>query len=91
MWRKTSSLHRRKLLLRLGLLAAGLKKAFEWSQAYNSQYYGNYDDVLNSDIDVYISLPISLQEEWCIKEANKGINIICEKSSTIFTNRQKDC
>tara|TARA_B100001173_G_C15958597_1_gene534616 strand:- start:135 stop:1127 length:993 start_codon:yes stop_codon:yes gene_type:complete len=67
------------------------KKAFEWSQTYNSKYYGNYDDVLNAGIDVvYISLPISLHEEWCIKAANKGVNIICEKSSTISHESTKN-
>ena len=60
------------------------QKAKEWADKYNSPNYGDYDDVLNSDIDViYISLPISLHEEWTIKAANMGIHIICEKSSTI--------
>ena len=31
---------------------------------------------------MYISLPIGLHEEWSIKAAEKGINIICEKSLT---------
>lgn len=60
-----------------------LQKAKEWADKFGSPKYGDYDDVLNSDIDVvYITLPISLHEEWSIKAANKGLHIICEKSLT---------
>ena len=53
------------------------EKAAEWANTYDANNFGNYEDVLNSGIDVvYISLPIGLHEEWSIKAAEKGINII---------------
>jgi len=60
-----------------------LDTASEWATNYGANIFGGYDDVLDSGIDVvYISLPIGLHEEWSIKAAEKGINIICEKSLT---------
>jgi predicted dehydrogenase len=59
-------------------------KAQRWSEKYSASHYGTYEEVLESEIDVvYISLPISMHEEWSIKAAKKGIHVICEKSSTI--------
>ena len=50
------------------------KNASEWANNYGAKHFGNYDDVINSDVDVvYISLPIGLHEEWCVKAAKKGI------------------
>tara|TARA_B100000900_G_scaffold415958_1_gene448121 strand:- start:3276 stop:4268 length:993 start_codon:yes stop_codon:yes gene_type:complete len=57
--------------------------ASEWAAKYGAKKFGTYDHVLDSGIDVvYISLPIGLHKEWSIKAAEKGINIICEKSLT---------
>ena len=57
-------------------------KAKKFSEKFNSESYGNYEDVLNdknTDV-VYISLPIGLQEKWIIKAANAQKHILCEKS-----------
>jgi predicted dehydrogenase len=57
-------------------------KAKKFSEKFNSESYGNYEDVLNDrNTDaVYISLPIGLQEKWIIKAANAQKHILCEKS-----------
>ena len=57
-------------------------KAKKFSEKFNSESYGNYEDVLNdknTDV-VYISLPIGLQEKWIIEAANAQKHILCEKS-----------
>lgn len=67
-----------------------LAKAQEWAKKNNCNSFGNYDEVLESDVDaVYISLPVGLHEEWSIKAANSGKHIICEKSSTTSFNSAK--
>ena len=66
------------------------EKAKRWAKEYGAKYSGSYQDVLETDIDVvYISLPISMHEEWTIKAASHGKNIICEKSSTISLESAK--
>ena len=66
------------------------EKASRWANEYGAKYAGSYQDVLETDIDVvYISLPISMHEEWTIKAALHGKNIICEKSSTISLKSAK--
>ena len=58
-------------------------KAEEIARKFDCHKFGNYEDVLNSNIDaVYISLPISLHEQWVVKAANAGKHVLCEKSST---------
>ena len=60
-----------------------LEKAQEYANDYSVAEYGNYDDIINSDVDmIYISLPISMHEEWSIKAAKAGKHVLCEKSST---------
>ena len=58
-------------------------KAKQWAKEIGCTNYGNYEDVISSDIDcVYISLPDGLHEEWSIKAANAGLHVLCEKTST---------
>ena len=68
----------------IGFIASrSISKAEEWSKKYNCKNFGTYEDAINADLDaIYISLPISLHEEWCIKSAESGKHILCEKSST---------
>ena len=58
-------------------------KAEEWSKEIGCNTFGNYEDIISSDIDcVYISLPDGLHEEWSIKAAEAGLHVLCEKTST---------
>ena len=61
-----------------------LDKAKTFSNEFNSQKFGTYEDVISDDsVDaVYISTPIGTHEEWAIKAASAGKHILCEKSST---------
>lgn len=68
----------------LGIIGSrSTKKAKVVAEKFGCPEFGTYEDVLNSDVDaVYISLPISLHEEWTVKAANAGKHVLCEKSST---------
>ena len=67
-----------------------ISKAEEWSKKYNCKNFGNYTDAINADLDlIYISLPISMHEEWSIKAAESGKHVLCEKSSTDSFNSAK--
>ncbi len=58
-------------------------KAKQWAKEAGCNTYGNYEDVISSNVDcVYISLPDGLHEEWTIKAAEAGLHVLCEKSST---------
>lgn len=66
-------------------------RAKKFSKEFACNKFGNYEDVLNDkNIDaVYISLPMSMHEEWAIKAAKSGKNILCEKSATLSYNSAK--
>ncbi len=59
-------------------------KAKKFSLKFCCKDYGTYEDVLENDkVDaVYISVPVGLHKEWCIKAAKAGKHILCEKSSS---------
>lgn len=59
------------------------QKAENFAKKFSCPNFGSYQDVLDSDVDVvYVSLPISMHEEWSIKAAKAGKHVLCEKSST---------
>ena len=68
-----------------------LQKAQTWANENGCDFFGDYKEVLESDVDaVYISLPISMHEEWVIKAAKYGKHVLCEKSSTTsYTSAKK--
>ena len=68
----------------LGFIGSrSLERAQQFAKEYGVTKFGSYEDVINSDVDiVYISLPISMHEEWSIKAAKAGKHVLCEKSST---------
>ena len=65
----------------ISIASRDINKAEEWAKEYNIEF-DNYGSLIErKDIGaVYIPLPIGLHEEWCIKAAEKGKHIICEKS-----------
>jgi len=68
-----------------------LEKAKTWANDNDTDFFGHYNEVLESDVDaVYISLPISMHEEWVIKAAKLGKHILCEKSSTTSYSSAKN-
>ena len=68
-----------------------LEKSKTWANDNDCDFFGYYDEVLESDVDaVYISLPISMHEEWVIKAAKYGKHILCEKSSTTSYSSAKN-
>lgn len=76
----------------LGIIGSrSAQKAKETAERFECSKFGTYQDVLNSDVDaVYISLPISMHEEWAVKAANAGKHVLCEKSSaTSYLSAQK--
>jgi predicted dehydrogenase len=67
------------------------EKAKKIADKFGCKKFGSYDELLNDkNIDtVYISLPIGLHEEWCIKAANAKKHILCEKSFSISFDSTK--
>ncbi len=61
-----------------------LDKSKKFSNEFNCQKIGTYDDVISDDsVDVvYISTPIGTHAELSMKAANAGKHVYCEKSST---------
>ena len=59
------------------------EKAKKFAKISECNKFGNYEDVINSDVDaIYISLPVGLQEEWIIKAIKNKKHVLCEKSAT---------
>jgi len=70
----------------LGFIGSRTKeKAEKIANEFGCEKFGSYEEVLDYDeIDaVYISVPIGLHEEWCIKSAQANKHILCEKSFSI--------
>ena len=71
--------------------SSSITKSKKFAKEFGCNEFGNYNDVLNNkNIDaVYISLPMSMHEEWAIKAAKSGKHILCEKSATLSYNSAK--
>ena len=66
-------------------------KAKQFAKECNCRTYGNYENVISSNIDcVYISLPDGLHKEWAIKAAKAGLHVLCEKSSSTSYESAKE-
>ena len=58
-------------------------KARDWAERFQSMKFGNYDQIIESDVNmIYMPLPVGIHEKWIIKAAKSGKHILCEKSST---------
>jgi len=65
-----------------GIASRDQEKAEQWKTDFAfEKTYVSYDDLIaDPNIDaVYIPLPNNLHKEWCIKAANAGKHIFCEK------------
>lgn len=68
------------------------EKAEKIASEFRCKKFGSYEEVIDSkDVDaVYISLPIALHEEWCIKSALAKKHVLCEKSFSTSFKSTKD-
>lgn len=66
----------------LSVASRSLDKAKDVASKFNISHAESYDELVNNSyIDaIYIPLPIGMHKEWCLKAANNGKHIICEKS-----------
>jgi len=69
-----------------GIVTGSPGKIPAWQQQYgipdkNVYNYGNFDEIAdNPDIDiVYVVLPPSMHSEYCVRAANAGKHVFCEK------------
>ena len=70
----------------VAVASRSLEKAQQYNQDWNiPRIFGSYEEMLaDPEIDiVYISLPNSLHAEWCVKAAQAGKHILCEKPLAI--------
>lgn len=70
------------------LASRDIWKALKWTQEFGIPLACTYEGLLErDDIDaVYISLPLSLHEEWAIKAAEAGKHVFCEKPLSYSTS-----
>lgn len=67
-----------------GILGRDKKLVDQLAEKYNSNAYMEYEELLNTDIDVIdICLPTYLHKEFVTKAAQLGKHIICEKPLAI--------
>ena len=66
----------------VAVASRSLEKASEWAKTHGvPTAYGSYEALLaDPAIDaVYVPLPTALHKEWCIKVAQAGKHVLCEK------------
>lgn len=65
-----------------GVAARDRLRAAAYAEEHSiEKAYDTYDELIAADdIDlIYIGLPINLHAEWCVKAANAGKHVLCEK------------
>lgn len=64
-----------------GIASRSSEKAHSLAKQFNTKGFGQYEDLLNEDIDaIYLPLPNSLHYEWVKKALEKGLHVLVEKS-----------
>lgn len=67
------------------------KKGLAFAEKYHCEYFKNYEDLINSDVDVVtIATPHYLHKEMTIAALNAGKNVLCEKPMSISVEEADD-